>query len=73
MEKPCQPSPSERLLEFFRWEHLPEHLRSPSQRCGELATWVQENVPDGAEKTVGLRKLLEAKDCFVRAVLSAPR
>ena len=26
-------------------------------------------LPDGEEKSTGLRKLLEAKDCFVRAAL----
>jgi hypothetical protein len=26
-------------------------------------------LPDSAEKNVGMRKLLEAKDCFVRAAL----
>jgi hypothetical protein len=28
-----------------------------------------DHLPDGPELTVGLRKLLEAKDCFVRAAL----
>jgi hypothetical protein len=27
------------------------------------------HLPDSAEKSAGLRKLLEAKDCFVRASL----
>lgn len=30
---------------------------------------MDELLPDGPEKTAGLRKLLEAKDCFVRAAL----
>jgi hypothetical protein len=28
-------------------------------------------LPDGPELTAGLRKLLEAKDCFVRAAVAA--
>jgi len=28
-----------------------------------------EKLPKGAEKSAGMRKLLEAKDCFVRASL----
>jgi len=30
---------------------------------------MDELLPESAEKTTGLRKLLEAKDCFVRAKL----
>lgn len=58
------------LLQFFQAEHLPEHLRLVSEPCGALAHAMADRVPDGPEKTVGLRKLLEAKDCFVRAVLA---
>jgi hypothetical protein len=29
----------------------------------------ENTLPDSAEKTAGLRKLLEAKDCLVRAAL----
>jgi hypothetical protein len=28
---------------------------------------MEEMLPDGPEKSAGMRKLLEAKDCFVRA------
>lgn len=65
------PSPSEQLLRFFTYEHLPPDLRPISQACADLATWMQATLPDGPEKTTGLRKLLEAKDCFVRAALPA--
>lgn len=58
-----------RLMQFFKWEHLPEHLREPSRSCAELAQKLDETLPETAEKTAGLRKLLEAKDCFVRALL----
>ena len=30
---------------------------------------MNEQLPDGPEKSAGLRKLLEAKDCMVRAAL----
>ena len=40
-----------------------------SKPLGELAQLMDEVLPDGAEKSAGLRKLLEAKDCFVRANL----
>lgn len=58
------------LLKFFEFAHLPDHLQAVSRPCGELAQEMAEQLPDGPELTAGLRKLLEAKDCFVRAALS---
>jgi len=59
------------LLGYFSYEHLPEgKLRETSKSCTELAFDMVNRLPDCAEKTAGLRKLLEAKDCFVRAALS---
>jgi hypothetical protein len=61
------------LLRFFEYEHLPQgQLRSTSRRIHGLAHFLAGDLPDGAEKTVGLRKLLEAKDCFVRAAVPEP-
>jgi len=60
------PSP---ILKYFAFEHLPVHLRQVSRPIAELAQDVDATLPDGAEKSAGLRKLLEAKDCFVRAKL----
>lgn len=57
------------LLRFFEYEHLPTHLQATSRRCYQLAHAMVEDLPDGPELTTGLRKLLEAKDCFVRAAL----
>jgi len=57
------------LLKFFAYDHLPAHLAEVSKPFCELATTVAETL-DGAEATVCLRKLLEAKDCAVRAKLS---
>lgn len=58
------------LMKFFKHDHLPTHLRSASGPCCDLATFMDQNLPESAEKTAGLRKLLEAKDCFVRAALT---
>ena len=58
-----------RMLKYFRWEHLPPKLQGVSRPFGELAEQMIETTPAGAEQTAGLRKLLEAKDCFVRAAL----
>lgn len=40
--------------------------------CDQLAAEMLEQLPDSAQLTAGLRKLLEAKDCFVRAALNKP-
>ncbi len=61
-----------RLMQFFTFAHLPPDLRKTSEACAELAKKMDETLPETAEKTAGLRKLLEAKDCFVRAVLEKP-
>jgi hypothetical protein len=60
------------LMKFFEYEHLPEGmLQDTSRLCYDLAwdMFNNENL-DGPELTSGLRKLLEAKDCFVRAALT---
>jgi hypothetical protein len=57
------------LLQFFAYAHLPSHLQTVSMPFGELADQLAKTLPDNPEKTVALRKLLEAKDCAVRAVL----
>ena len=54
---------------YFTSAHLPEHLQNVSKPLAELAQLMNESLPDGAEKSTGMRKLLEAKDCFVRAAL----
>ena len=57
------------IIKYFGYSHLPEHLQKISKPLGELAELMDQTLPDGAEKSAGLRKLLEAKDCFVRANL----
>lgn len=57
------------LLQFFAYDHLPPHLRVVSAPFGELADHIVQTLPRNPERTVALRKLLEAKDCAVRAVL----
>lgn len=57
------------LMQMFTYDHLPVHLQGISAQCAQLADEMATRAPDGPELTAGLRKLLEAKDCFVRAVL----
>ena len=56
------------VLQFFQYAHLPEHLQAVSKPFCELAERVADG-PGNAETTVALRKLLEAKDAAVRAIL----
>jgi hypothetical protein len=60
------------LLRYFAWEHLPAKLQEVSRPFGELAERMASILPGGPELTAGLRKLLEAKDCAVRAALDLP-
>lgn len=61
---------ADHLMTLFSFDHLPPHLRQPSQLCYELAFHLRWHTEIGYELVEGLRKLLEAKDCFVRAGLS---
>jgi hypothetical protein len=59
----------DRMLQFFKYDHLPEHLQHGSKIFHDLAEHIVTNFPSNPERTVGLRKLLEAKDCIVRSVI----
>lgn len=61
--------PRDRLLQFFAHAHLPPALQAVSRPFGELAEQIVATLPSNAERTVALRKLLEAKDSAVRAFL----
>lgn len=61
--------PQEPILQFFAYQHLPEHLRNVSSPFGVLAELIVASLPRNPERTVALRKLLEAKDAAVRAKL----
>jgi hypothetical protein len=63
------PPTPDALLQFFAYDHLPPHLQPISRAFGELAQEVAETLPRNPERTVALRKLLEAKDCAVRAAI----
>ena len=57
------------ILKYFAYAHLPPKLRDVSAPICLIAFELVAMVPAGAERSAGLRKLLEAKDCFVRAAL----
>lgn len=57
------------LLQFFQYSHLPEKLQAVSKPFGDLAEKLADELPANPETSAALRKLLEAKDCAVRALL----
>lgn len=57
------------LLKYFSYSHLPAHLQEVSKQFSLLADFIVSNMENGPERTVALRKLLEAKDAAVRAKL----
>ena len=63
------------ILRYFHYAHLPEPLRPVSEKFCILAAFLVTTLPRNAERSVALRKLLEAKDAGVRAnvhTLGAP-
>jgi hypothetical protein len=78
------PAPVEHILQFFAYAHLPHHLAMVSKPFCDLAhaMVMGDNVPESGtctfggplprnpERTVALRKLLEAKDAAVRALVA---
>lgn len=59
-------------IKYFAHAHLPPKLQAVARPLGLLAEQLESLLPDGAEKSAGMRKLLEAKDCFVRTALDMP-
>lgn len=59
------------MIQWFSWQHLPSHLQAVAAPLRCLAEEIDAAIPDSPEKTAGMRKLLEAKDCFVRAAIEA--
>lgn len=59
-------------IKYFTFAHLPPKLQFVSKPIGELADKLESSLPDGPEKSAGMRKLLEAKDCFVRCAIDMP-
>lgn len=60
------------ILQHFEWAHLKPELANISQPFHKLAHVIVSGLPSNPERTMALRKLLEAKDCAVRAALFKP-
>lgn len=61
------------IMKYFEYAHLSAHLQEVSKSICALAYIMDETLPDCAEKSAGLRKLLKAKDAFVRAKLGGKK
>lgn len=59
----------DRMLQFFATDHLPPGLALVAQPFAQLAQHLLDTLPNNPERTAGLRKLLEARDCAVRAAI----
>jgi hypothetical protein len=59
----------DKLLQFFEYKHLPPFLQTVSKPFHAMAHDLAAALPFNPESTTALRKLLEAKDCAVRAML----
>ena len=60
------------IMQYFAYAHLPAPLKNVSMVLAHTAQLLNEQLPDGPEKSTALRKMLEAKDCFVRSAIGAP-
>lgn len=76
MTDPIHPAPVEftpeeiqadSILRYFHYAHLPAALQERSKPFCDLARRIIDTTPRNPERTVALRKLLEAKDAGVRA------
>lgn len=66
---PDEAEETDPIIRYFAYSHLPLALQSVSARFYDLAQFITNSLPRNAERTVALRKLLEAKDAAVRANL----
>lgn len=57
-----------KIMQFFKHEHLPAPLAAVSKPFCDLAESML-HLPHNEELEMALRKLLEAKDCAVRALI----
>lgn len=61
------------IAEYFAFDHLQPALQMVSAEFFDLFWFLHSALPESAERSAGFRKLLEAKDCFVRARMTQLR
>jgi len=60
------------ILRYFAFAHLPDDLQDTSRQFSWLAEWIAANLPRNPERSVALRKLLEAREAALRAAEPEP-
>ena len=55
---------------YFKYKQLPNKLQEVAEPFYVLMEGLDEMIYSSEEKEAGMRKLLEAKDCFFRAKLT---
>lgn len=58
------------VMQFFKYDHLPEAMQAVSKPFGDLAAHIVHTVPRNPKRTKSLNKLLESKDAAVRAAIA---
>lgn len=68
----AKPAPiaTEHIMQFFAFNHLPEPMQAISKPFADLANYMLTHLPRNQERTKMLNKLLESKDCAVRAFIA---
>ncbi|RUX03172.1 MAG: hypothetical protein E5V51_00095 [Mesorhizobium sp.] len=69
-EEPKAEPPTEHVMQFFAFTHLPPTLREISRPFGQMAEEIVRTLPRNQQRTMALNKLLEAKDAAVRAYIA---
>ncbi|MBY7931578.1 hypothetical protein KW447_11310 [Vibrio fluvialis] len=57
------------IVNYFVYQHLPEKLQVVSKPFHDIVNKMVVELPENEESHMALRKLLEAKDCAVRAMV----
>ena len=70
MNKEEKKEQKDHIVQFLSYKHMPLHLQEVSKPFGLMAEQIVETLPSNPERTVAMRKLLEAKDAAVRALLA---
>lgn len=59
-------------IKYFAYSRLPLKLQAAAKPVDNLAHAMEALLPDGPEKSAGMRKLLEARECFIRSIHELP-
>lgn len=58
-------------IQYFDYRHLPPKLQDVSKAFSDIAHHLEHTLANCPQKDICMQKLLEAKDCAVRATLKS--